>query len=356
MFGSRLAQANDRLRLANIRVAIEQRGDRLCLRATLPPKPDSHKARPYQQRIALDCRATEEGLKYAIAEAKKISALLDQHQFNWHLYLPKTEPERIADLPTAEIVARFKARKFAEGITARTWETSYATVYKNLPEYLTPQNMEALVMSTKANSRTRSRYYGALKSLAEFAEIPVNLAGLGGSYSPQSVEPRDIPSDRLIQGCHEKIPTKQWRWAYGMLATYGLRPSELGVLEFADFPILRIRGTKNKASDRECWPIYPEWIERFGLEAIAMPKCKDFGMRTHHVFSWNDIPFPPMALRHAWAIRAELFGLPTKIAAAQQGHSLTVHEQTYQRWINREHFQQAYELVLNRSDRLLPPD
>ena len=44
---------NDRLKAGKIGVKVEARGDRLLLRATLPPKPGSSKTKPHQQYIAL---------------------------------------------------------------------------------------------------------------------------------------------------------------------------------------------------------------------------------------------------------------------------------------------------------------
>ncbi|MEH2152295.1 hypothetical protein [Nostoc sp.] len=44
---------NDCLKVAKIGVKVEARGDRLSLRPTLPPKPESNKTKPYQQYLAL---------------------------------------------------------------------------------------------------------------------------------------------------------------------------------------------------------------------------------------------------------------------------------------------------------------
>jgi hypothetical protein len=49
----RIAQANGRLKASKVGVAIEQIGDRLALRATLPPKPSSDRSVAYQQRVVM---------------------------------------------------------------------------------------------------------------------------------------------------------------------------------------------------------------------------------------------------------------------------------------------------------------
>ena len=79
----KIAQANGRLKAANVGVVIELRGSRLILRATLPPKPGSNKKHPYQQRLSLGLRANLAGLKEAESEARKISALIDCKEFDW---------------------------------------------------------------------------------------------------------------------------------------------------------------------------------------------------------------------------------------------------------------------------------
>lgn len=73
----KLNQANGRLHTAKVGVKIEVKGDRLYLRATLPPKPDSEKNHHYQQRIALGFHANPAGISLAEAEARKVGVLID---------------------------------------------------------------------------------------------------------------------------------------------------------------------------------------------------------------------------------------------------------------------------------------
>lgn len=64
----KIKQVNGRLKAGNIRARVQQKGGRLYLQATLPPKPGSSRETPYQQRIALGIAATGQGLKLAEAE------------------------------------------------------------------------------------------------------------------------------------------------------------------------------------------------------------------------------------------------------------------------------------------------
>jgi hypothetical protein len=68
----RIAQANGRLKASWVRVTVQQTGDKLYLQATLPPKPDSEKTKPYQQRIALGIGAHVRGVSLAEKEARKV--------------------------------------------------------------------------------------------------------------------------------------------------------------------------------------------------------------------------------------------------------------------------------------------
>ncbi len=92
MFEQYVDQANQRLKSAKTGVTIEIMGRRLCLRGTLPPKPDSQKTKPYQQRLYLGIYANPAGIKKAEAEAKKVGGLLACKEFSWEPYL--TERER----------------------------------------------------------------------------------------------------------------------------------------------------------------------------------------------------------------------------------------------------------------------
>lgn len=61
-----------------------------------------------------------------------------------------------------------------------------------------------------------------LSRLAKFADLEVDFKSLTGTYSPKTVAPRDLPDDRTIATWFHKIPTREWQWAYSVMATYGL--------------------------------------------------------------------------------------------------------------------------------------
>ena len=71
-----LAAINQRLKDSYAGVSILQRGARLSLRGTFPPKPGSDRTQPHQQTISLGIMANSEGLRQAEAIALEIAGQL----------------------------------------------------------------------------------------------------------------------------------------------------------------------------------------------------------------------------------------------------------------------------------------
>jgi len=172
--------------------------------------------------------------------------------------------------------------------------------------------------------------------LARFVGLDFDPKSLKGNYSPRRVTPRNLPDDRTIALWRGKIVDPAWQWAYGILATYGLRPHEIFHVDFTDFPILGV--LEGKTGQRRVWPIYPEWAELWDLNLVQCPNCTgkanaDLGHRVSQTFRRLKIPFHAYDLRHCWAIRALEFGLDISLAAQQMGHSASVHTDLYHHWI-----------------------
>jgi integrase len=344
--------ANARLKAGKTGIAIEVKGDRLTLRATLPPKPNSAKTKPYQQRIYLSWYANPAGIKHAEAEARQVSSDLALDRFDWTRFQDVEAQTEV--MPRVDnLIGQFKADKLSQGISDRTWKDDYTEVFDKLPQdaELNPNIILDLVRNTEPNTRTRRRYCLALSALAKFAKLDIDLSQYIGNYSPSKVQPRDIPPDESIQQWYLLIPNPVWQWAFGMLATYGIRPGELLAVNFDDLPILNITG--GKTGDRRVYPIYPEWFEHFSLADIKLLSVSNSDQCSKQ-FRRYQVPFSPYDLRHAWAIRSMEFGLPIELAAAQMGHSMAVHSQTYHRWISDRHHARAYETIMLRPDRPRP--
>jgi hypothetical protein len=359
----RLEQANKRLRNGKAGMTIELIGDRLILRGTLPPKPSSSRTKPYTQRIFLHVFANTDGIAFAEAEAKRLGGLIAQKRFDWAEVLPEESPQLKTnlDLTASELIVKFEkdffTRKARTPKSENTWKTDYEAVYRHLPNRpLSEETILELIGKTEADSRQRKRYVAALRQLAKFAGLEADLSGLVGRYGPKS---RDIPDDATIVEWYEKIPNPQWKYAYGVLATYGIRPHELWHLDFSEYPILRVT-EDTKTEDRQVYALYPEWCDRFKLIEPNLPECtgknnKEIGGRVGMQFRRYKVPFAPYDLRHGWALRAISFGIPPELAARMMGHDLIVHNRTYQKWLSAVRQKEEYERLIYRSDRPLPP-
>ncbi len=358
MITGKIEQANERLKKANVRVRIQMLGSKLYLQATLPPKAGSPDSRPKQQRITLGLSANPATVALAEKEARKVGALLDLNQFDWRPYLSTKQqpPTTIADW-----VERFK-QEYQSKVSAITWRTDYAEAFDrlNLANLLTYEALELVVLESKPNSRQRKRLCQAFSKLANFAGLERDFKHLQGNYSARTVAPRNLPSDEEIAAFYQTISNQTWRWVYGAIATYGLRPHEAFFLDLDAYRGQEVTVLKGKTQRRQVWPYYPEWVEAFGLASPKLPDVtgrqhSDFGDRVTCYLRRAGMPWKPYDLRHAWAVRSLLFGVPDAIAAAQMGHSLVVHNETYQHWITARDHQQVHQVVLNRSDRPLAP-
>ncbi|MEP0959441.1 hypothetical protein [Microcoleus sp. FACHB-1515] len=226
---------------------------------------------------------------------------------------------------------------------------------------LTIEALRAAIEAVAADSRQRKRFCISLGKLAEFAGLSVNFDELRGRYSARSVDPRSLPSDETIAAWFGEVP-QMWRWVYGVMACYGLRNHEVFYLNTIELQ----RGgwfvsvTEGKTGMRTVWPCYPEWIEQFDLRSPVLPDVSgrshsDLGHRVTQMFRRRNVPFHPYDLRHAWAVRTMLFGLHDALAAQQMGHSRQVHSDIYHHWISQGEHQRAFEALMLRSDRPLPP-
>jgi hypothetical protein len=222
-----LEAVNQQLKSANVGVQVRQKGNRLYLRATLPPKPGSEKHKPYQQEISLQIYANPAGLERAEAEARKVGALLACKEFAWSTYQPESVTPR--KLTTEEWIERFREHYLrTHTLTERTWNKHWASIYKRLPldSPLSANAIFAVVLKTEQDSRVRKQACQKLQKLADFAGIDINLKQYQGSYSVSKAKPRDLPTDVMIVEWRDRIKYAPWKWVYGMLATYGLRPHE----------------------------------------------------------------------------------------------------------------------------------
>lgn len=362
----RIAQANGRLKAGKIGVRIKRRGDRLSLRATLPPPPGTVPRADGRYVLALGVPANPAGVQFAESKARLLGAELQNGKFDWGNW-GTGESQPMATV--GDWLKRF-AREYESTVEPITWQKDYLNAFAKLPVdgVLTAELLKQVLLQVKdanPNSRTQRRCALAFGRLAEFAGLTVEFKHLRGGYSSErSPDPRAIPPDEVIMRCWEQIADPGWRWVFGMLATFGLRDHEPFYLDTEELEAggWMVVLKEGKTGGRLIWSCYPEWVELFGLRSPRLPgvtgkQHSDYTQRVSQWFGRADyIPFTALDLRHAWAIRTLACGLPYSEAAAQMGHSVTVHERTYHRWITRETRQKIFEAVMWRGDRPKPPE
>lgn len=280
-----------------------------------------------------------------------------------------TFPQRQSAKSIAQWIKDFEqdyfTRRRRDAKSETTWKIDYLAVFRRLPNQapLTAEVLMEAILSTAPDTKTRKRFCMVLGALARFAGVSVNLKQFGGTYSPKKTSKRILPSDAVIASWFEQISSPEWRWAYGMLATYGLRPHELFHLNLQKLKRgnVALEVLDGKTGPRLTLPFYPEWFELFDLRSGQQPHCTgatnaDLGHRVSQTFRRLNIPFRAYDLRHCWAIRSMEFGLELSLAAMQMGHSVKVHSETYHHWINERRQLQAFQALLQKRDRPIAPN
>jgi integrase len=338
---------NDRLKDAAVAPRIRLNGQKLTIRASLPGLG--------QKEFSLGISANRDGLKEAERKCHQLDRELSTGTFtreNWERKR-KLKPH---ELPTAELIETFRVEYMrSHKISAETWKQNWIGTFKHLPQNapLTDAAILAVVYSKENHSCARKRACQRLQVLADYAGIQLDLSSYSGTYGESRLQPRDIPSDELILEWRDLVPNDRWQWFYGMLATFGLRPHEVFYCEFIEPHKLLVNDGKTK--DRFTYAILPEWVDLWNLTEIKRPNVtgktfSDYGRRSQRTFHRYQMPFPCYALRHAYAIRGTVrMRLDAVSMAKYMGHSVKVHTQTYQRWIDAETVERQYEEhVLNR--------
>ncbi len=356
-----LNKANVKLKAGNVGLTIYRRGSKLSLRGMLPPKLGQTKKS--QQTISLDVYANRHGVQRMESEAKRISGLLALDRFSWTEFVkPKDRPAQTL----GEWVEKFEADYFSKRSrtekSIQTWKTEYRDIYNrvSLDALLTKELLLELVLQSLPDTRTRLKLCIAASALAKFAIIDLDLSDYKGNYSPQSVEPRDLPSDKQIFEWYDRMPEKHgWKYAFGLMAAYGLRNHELFHLDLES--LLKAPGhltlLNGKTGGRKIWCLYPHWWEQFELYQIDRPfpqvtgeNNSALGQRVTQAFRRYGF-YKPYNLRHAWAIRTIQYNLPVEMSAAMMGHSVEVHCQIYKKFLTDAYYEKIYKLFISNRDR-----
>lgn len=390
----KLKQANLRLKEWKAKVSLTMKGNAIQLRATLPLKPndtDTKGRKTKQYQISLNIPANLDGLKTAEEEAYELSRLISRKCFEWNeKYLGRKASKNI-DITFGEIYENFediffKTRK--RDIKSEHTLSEYKKVFKReFPfDLIAIKNNIEISLKKIDSSSKRFQAIKVASIICKYLEIDIDFKKI---KLPIKVQKREIPQDNIVldgfyafdkfyeSNKHKKNPYLNtyliYKLAYGLIATYGLRPREVFNQPDIDWFISEdnIDNTwkvhnDNKTGEREVLPFIPEWVDLFDLknkQALEMLKQRTDKIncssqltiivdKNSQWFKRVGLTFKPYDLRHACAIRAHLQGIPIKAAADNLGHSIEMHTKVYQKWFSLENRKKAIKTALNEKEEL----
>jgi integrase len=392
-----LETVNLRLKSAKTKVTIRESNGSLQLRATLPIKPgdkDKNGTGRKQYNLSLNIPANLDGLKTAEEEAYELGKLIARKTFEWNDKYLGNEAIKKDCQTIGELLEIFEDEYFKTHKRTTKSEHTFFYYISRTKRFTNPTDLatsENLISSIERIDKEWSKY-NAARAIAVFCQtfkIEIDLSKYSKMPEQNS---RSIPTDAEISegiGKFEKYLNTRgnqvnqnvqdswqlWRWTYGMLAVFGLRPRELFINPDIDWWLsqenvdLTWKVHKDcKTGEREALPLYKQWIEEFDLRnpkylemlAVAISKKDntnhaEITALTQRVSWWFrkiGLDFKPYDLRHAWAIRAHILGIPIKAAADNLGHSVQVHTQTYQRWFSLDMRKLAMNQALSKRNEV----
>ncbi|WP_427160146.1 site-specific integrase [Aliinostoc sp. HNIBRCY26] len=392
-----LEKVNLRLKSAKTKVSIRESNGSLQLRATLPIKPgdqDTKGTGRKQYNLSLNIPANLDGLKTAEEEAYELGKLIARKTFEWNdKYLGKEATKK--DVKTiGDLLEKFAEEYFKTHKRTTKSEHTFFYYFSRTQRYTNPQDLataENLINSIEKIDKEWAKY-NAARAISAFCQtfnIEIDLSQYSKMPDRNS---RNLPTDaEILLGItkfEEYLNTRGnqvnqdvkdswqlWRWTYGMLAVFGLRPREIFINPNIDWWLssenvdLTWKVDKEcKTGERQALPLHLEWIDEFDLrnpkylEMLATVISKkdksnhaEITALTQRVSWWFrkiGLDFKPYDLRHAWAIRAHILGIPIKAAADNLGHSVQVHTQTYQRWFSLDMRKLAINQALTKRNEI----
>ncbi len=388
-----IIQANSALSLDKVKIKLKLTGLKsIGLQGSFPCKPNDvgkNRSPVKQYTISIGLPANDIGIKAAVNKARELDLLLITKQFQWTPELLGKQAQKlaIAEKERESKIIRDYIQEYErefwkthernrQGI--RTWETHYMRHLNKLPhdDILSLKAFTEALEKTKPN--TNSRFYLAwqLRKFSEFCGL--DATKVINSYATPNPAPaqREVPSDEEVLEGFTKVGEplsvfvvkenvtlpEQWQWAYGMLATYGLRPHELFAVDmdaFLDpsnvFHLVTLKPSLTegtKTGERNCGipPLHPNWVDLFDLKNVKLPytagTLSNKTAKIHIRFRNTNIGFRPYDLRHAYALRGHRLRIPIKTMSDYMGHTVQEHTRTYQRWMNEDTNLEIYKEVV----------
>ena len=275
-----------------------------------------------------------------------------------------------------DLIAAFREHKLISGeIKPSTWHRVYRHhmnhVLGAVAAVTPPQNAKQLletlarIWADKPGGRTRQiqiqstaallRWAVADRRLGEDWEPPQYLAVFVGRSRAAKAITTPLEVEHIL-GLVRAIPDARWRFAFQLMAAYGLRPEELQHLQIRQgrlWCMYEKVASRGKTRPRVLRPLpCDDWAdgwrleERFPTQELPpMQPGLGGGYVGHYLMNrplWKELrreyeakgeKLVPYSCRHGYAHRAHVIcDLPPKVVAAAMGHSVQTHLAAYSRW------------------------
>ena len=334
----------------------EQKG-RLYISATLPHKDGS--PGNAQAMITLQLPAGPRYWKQAEKKLKQLERELEKGTFEWANWIPEKKAQA-AGITWEKAINLLYEDKVTFGTTQETtWQVSYMSRFKNysLHKSLTTSELQKAIEVYERHTCSYQHVYYQMKRISELTGVPFPRLGTP-LYNRQEKDDYEVPSDSEVIDIVQSVG-EEYRWHFGMMAAYGLRPHETDRVK-------QIAGGKvqihhlTKRGYRTVIPVHADWPALFRLdEVVKRPPSINDGKRRDTTAMWMTrrrralgIPYVPYALRHAYAHRLWREGgaeLDIFDAAKLMGHSIKEHVRTYRRAIDPNKIAKAAEEAIERN-------
>jgi hypothetical protein len=343
-----ITRTNARLKAGQHKARIELVGEKLYLRATLPDKEVESIRR--QQRIPLGLKFNQVNLMKAEAEALRLSLDLQVEAFTWEKWIPKSSIKRSQRVSVEQfraVAERIHAKAYAKRPEAGRlrWRKLCGFILNRLPTEgeINEKVLLQVVLTWPENTATRQKAGVYLSKIAEELGIETSkLRAACKGYSTRELTPRAIPTDGAILATFASIPQPRHQYVYACCAIFGLRPHETANLTFTSPTQVEV-APDTKTGFRVVWACPSAWVESMRPHELPRPTsaARDLADSLSLVLRRLKVPWPLYHLRHAYALRLMVHGVPPEIGARLMGHSLQMHERTYKRWLHERHLNQV---------------
>ncbi len=284
-----------------------------------------------------------------------------------------------------DLFGAYKIRK--NKIKTSTWNKDYGTTGRRLKEVSDAKDAFELLEKAgekwEAGSRQRqvslkhisamlkwgiSREGGKILAADRWTP-PVELKGFYGDKVEAKQDAVPLQDDEIItflkslpvESKHprDKEAAKRWKFAFELMAAFGLRPIEIKHLtvENGELWCNYIKRSGAGQTKRRRLRCLNEWATEWDLikrvaDDEALPLCKvgvADAARTYlkRQKSWESLAKAgktAYSFRHGFALRAhQQYGLSVRIAAAMMGHSTDTHTRSYGTWTDEDEIDMALE-------------